>query len=388
MPFPRLPVRRTIGALLMLLLAAVAVGVYAYRNVAVWAFFQIRLPGKLTATQGILKRDLQDADFKTLATGLKVPWAMGFLPDGSILVTERPGMLKRLAPDGAPIDVSGLQGVASSGEGGLLGLAVHPQFGDNHWIYLYETVRAPDGLRNQVMRYKLEHDALTEPSTILQDIPAASEHDGGALGFGPDGKLYVATGDAGQGTLAQDLHSLAGKILRLNQDGSVPSDNPFGTAVWSYGHRNVEGLAWDGLGRLWATEHGRSGLQTGLDEVNLIEAGANYGWPNIEGDEASDGMRVAAVHSGPTEPWAPAGIAVLGQSLLFGGLRGEALYQAKTNVSPMPVLAHFESEFGRIRAVAVGPDRMLYLTTSNTDGRGLPRPGDDQLVRVNPRLFQ
>jgi glucose/arabinose dehydrogenase len=154
--------------------------------------------------------------------------------------------------------------------------------------------------------------------------------------------------------------------------------------IWSYGHRNVEGLAWDGQGKMWATEHGRSGLQTGLDELNLIEPGINYGWPMIEGDATSDGMRVAAVHSGPTEPWAPAGIASYGGSLYFGGLRGESLYQALLGLAPLTVKSHFEHEFGRIRAVAVGPDHQLYFTTSNTDGRGLPRSGDDQVVRINP----
>jgi len=239
-----------------------------------------------------------------------------------------------------------------------------------------------------VVRYRLEGDALSGRTTIVQNIPAASEHDGGALAFGPDGRLYVGTGDADDGPSAQDLNSLGGKVLRVNDDASVPSGNPFDTLVWSYGHRNIEGLAWDGKGRLWATEHGRSGLRTGFDELNLIEGGVNYGWPTVEGDETNDGMRKAAVHSGPTEPWAPAGIASFDQSLFFGGLRGEALYQAQTGVSPIQVLAHFESDFGRIRALAVGPDRQIYLSTSNTDGRGLPRPGDDRIVRVSPRKFQ
>lgn len=387
MALPRPSVRRVIGGLfLALLVAGCALG-YFYRNAVIWAFFQIRLPGKIVAAQGIQKKDLLPDDFKVMATGLRVPWAMGFLPDGSLLVTERPGTLKRITPDGSVKDIAGPAGTRQVGEGGLLGLAVHPHFDQNRWIYVYQTTDTPAGLRNRVMRYRFENDALTEPTTIIQNIPAAAEHDGGALAFGPDGRLYIGTGDAGQDSLAQDLGSLAGKVLRVNDDASIPSTNPFGTPVWSYGHRNIEGLAFDGKGRLWATEHGRSGLQTGLDELNLIEGGANYGWPTIEGDEVSNGLRTAAIHSGPTEPWAPAGVVSFGQGLLFGGLRGEALYQAKIEASPITVLAHFEGDFGRIRTVTVGPDRMVYIATSNTDGRGLPRPGDDRIIRVNPRKF-
>lgn len=387
MAHPRPSVRRVIGGIFVLLLVTGAAAGYAYRNLVIWAYFQIRLPGKIVAVQGVMRKDMQSDDFKVIATGLKVPWGMRFLPDGSLLVTERQGTLKRIAPDGAVRQVSGLAGTRQVGEGGLLGLAIHPHFDQNHWIYVYQTTDTPAGLRNRVLRYRFENDALTEPTTIVQNIPASAEHDGGALAFGPDGRLYIGTGDAGQDSSAQDLGALAGKILRLNDDASIPSTNPFGTPVWSYGHRNVEGLAFDGKGRLWATEHGRSGLQTGLDELNLVEAGADYGWPTIEGDETSPGLRPAAIHSGPTEPWAPAGIASFDQSVLFGGLRGEALYQAKVDTTPIQVLSHFEGDFGRIRAVAVGPDRMLYLATSNTDGRGLPRPGDDRIIRVNPGKF-
>ncbi len=370
-----------------LLAAACAIG-YLHRNLLVWAFFQVRFPGKAVARQGLLASDL-GGGVRVLASGLDAPWAIGFLPDDSVLVTERRGALKRIGQDGVVHDVTGLEGTKAVGEGGLLGLAIHPRFSENRWIYLYQTAQAPDGLQNRVMRYRLKDDALSEATTVVQGIPASSEHDGGALAFGPDGRLYIGTGDAGNAPSAQDLGSLAGKILRVNDDGSVPSGNPFGTPVWSYGHRNVQGLARDSLNRLWATEHGRSGLlRTGLDELNLIEAGANYGWPVIEGDETADGLRTAAVHSGSSEPWAPAGSAVAGGNLFFGGLRGEALYQAKIGATPIPVLANFEGEFGRIRAVAAGPDGKLYFTTSNTDGRGLPRPDDDRLIRIEAARFQ
>lgn len=384
MALTRPSLRRVLGFIAIFLLLAGLAAAYAYRNVVVWALFQIRLPGAIVAEQGILKKDLQASDIKVIATGLKVPWSLAFLPDGSILVTERSGALKRIASDGTLNEVKGLDETTEVGEGGLLGLAIHPHFEENHWIYLYQTSGASGAPVNRVMRYRLVNDALSERTTIVQNIPAAAEHDGGALTFGPDGRLYIGTGDAGNGSAAQDLGSLAGKVLRVSDDGSIPIGNPYETLVWSYGHRNVEGLVWDEHGSLWATEHGRSGLQTGFDELNQIEKGINFGWPMIEGDGTADGMHTAAVHSGPTEPWAPAGIAYVQGSLFFGGLRGESLYQGMIGLAEIPVKSHFEHDFGRIRAVAVGPDHQLYFTTSNTDGRGLPRPGDDQVIRINP----
>lgn len=211
-------------------------------------------------------------------------------------------------------------------------------------------------------------------------------HDGGRIAFGPDGFLYITTGDASQSRLAQDIRSLAGKILRIRDDGSVPSDNPFGNAVWSYGHRNPQGLAWDDRGRLWATEHGRSIPFSGYDELNLIEKGGNYGWPDIQGDRAKPDMERPIIHSGPSTTWAPAGAAFLNGSIFFGGLKGTALYQAKiTGERNIALTKHFEKAYGRIRAVVKGPDDMLYISTSNTDGRGEARPGDDNIIRINPR---
>jgi len=375
----------------LLIVAAVAIGGYALFANRERVYYQVESvlpPGDSDAVQGILKEDLTVEDFKTIATNLEIPWDIAFLPGGDMLVTERPGRLKRIGKDGAITEITGVADVRRSGEGGLLGVAVHPKFDENGWIYLYQTITSGNSAKNRVDRYRLEGSALVERTTIIQNIPGAIYHDGGELVFGADGKLYVTTGDAGQGALAQDLKSLAGKILRLNDDGTIPEGNPFGTAVWTYGHRNPQGLAWDGQGRLWATEHGRSGVQSGLDELNLIEAGKNYGWPNFEGDEVGEGMTKPIVHSGPTYTWAPAGMAFHAGSMFFGGLRGESLYQAKIGESPVKVLLHFEKEYGRIRAVVKGPDDMLYFTTSNRDGRGSPKPGDDKIVRVNPRLFQ
>ncbi|HJV32777.1 MAG TPA: PQQ-dependent sugar dehydrogenase [Patescibacteria group bacterium] len=370
------------------LVAAVGYGIWAERGLIFYAAESVLPEGKSQVVQGVMRLDMQESDFKTVATGLEVPWDIAFLPDGDLLVTERPGRLKRIAPDGAVTEIKGVDDVREGGEGGLLGVAVHPRFATTGWIYLYRTVTSGGAAKNRVDRYRLDGDALVERSTIIQNIPGAVYHDGGELVFGGDDKLYVTTGDATQGVLAQDPKSLAGKILRLNDDGTIPSDNPFGNAVWSYGHRNPQGLAWDAQGRLWATEHGRSGVQSGYDELNLIEPGKNYGWPDIEGDEAGVGMRTPVVNSGATDTWAPAGMAFYNGSLIFGGLRGEALYQARIGTSPVAVISHFEREYGRIRAVVMGPDRMLYFTTSNRDGRGLPKTGDDKIVRVNPRLFQ
>lgn len=373
-------------ALAAILLAAGAL--YASRVRIFYAVDSVLPEGESAVVQGVLRGDMQENDFKTIATGLEVPWDIAFLPGGDLLVTERPGRLKRIAADGGVTDIAGLDDVRSSGEGGLLGVAVHPGFSANGWVYLYRTVTADGSAKNRVDRYRLEGDALVERTTIIQNIPGALYHDGGEIVFGSDGKLYVTTGDASQSALAQDLKSLAGKILRLNDDGTIPGDNPFGTAVWTYGHRNPQGLAWDAQGRLWATEHGRSGVRSGFDELNLIEAGKNYGWPEIQGDETGVGMRTPAAHSGSSDTWAPAGMAAHGGSMLFGGLRGEALYQARLGDSPVTVISHFEKEYGRIRAVVKGPDGMIYFATSNRDGRGVPKQGDDKIVRVSPRLFQ
>jgi glucose/arabinose dehydrogenase len=375
----------------LLLIAVLAVSGYAlYVNrERVWYKASSVLPeGDNDAEQGVLTQDMKVEDFKTIATGLEIPWDIAFLPSGDLLVTERPGRLKRILPDGQVTEITGVADTRHSGEGGLLGVAVHPKFADNGWIYLYQTITSGNTAKNRVDRYRLDGDTLVDRTTILQNIPGAIYHDGGEVVFGPDGKLYVSTGDATESALSQDLKSLSGKILRLNDDGTIPGDNPFGTAVWSYGHRNPQGLAWDGQGHLWATEHGRSGVLSGLDELNMIEPGKNYGWPVIQGEQETEGMLKPVVNSGPDYTWAPSGMAYKDGSLFFGGLRGESLYEAKLHEAPVKVLAHFEKEYGRIRAVVLGPDKMLYFTTSNRDGRGDVRKDDDKIIRVNPVLFQ
>lgn len=324
-------------------------------------------------------------DIEVIATNLEIPWEIGWLPDGSMLVTERPGRLLRISTGRQVIPIDGVQHV---GEGGLLGLALHPRFSENNFLYLYLTTRASQGLINRVERYRLINDQLTDKTTIIDNIPGAQFHDGGRIAFGPDGLLYITTGDAGQSSNAQDKNSLAGKILRLKDDGSIPSDNPFGNAVYSWGHRNPQGLAWNQAGQLWATEHGRSGIRSGLDELNLIEPGKNYGWPTIEGDEEQAGLESPKLHSGSNLTWAPAGAVFLQNNLLFAGLRGEALYQARIENNQVKNLTtHFAEQFGRLRVVKLGSDGFIYLATSNRDGRGSIQEGDDKIIRLNPEVL-
>jgi aldose sugar dehydrogenase len=338
--------------------------------------------------RGLGAGDAGSEAVQIVAEHLNIPWAIAFLPTGDMLVTERTGMLLRLA-SGERKNIP-VEGVRHIGEGGLLGMALHPDFAQNQWLYLYRTSATDGGVANRIERYRFIDDELTEKTVILSGIPGAKYHDGGFLGFGPDGLLYITTGDAGVPSLAQDIHSLAGKILRIHDDGSVPEENPFGNAVYSYGHRNSQGLTWDNEGRLWSTEHGRSGLLSGLDELNLIKKGGNYGWPEIQGGESKVGMVNPVLHSGPNTTWAPASAAFLNGSIFFGGLRGESLYEAMLPVADQSVKlkAYFVGEFGRIRAAVRGPDGMLYLSTSNTDGRGRPAPGDDRILRVDPERIQ
>lgn len=316
-----------------------------------------------------------------IAEDLEIPWEVAFLPDGDILVTERSGSLLKIGDNKTVIEV---EGVKHTGEGGLLGMVLHPDFEDNSYIYLYLTTEAGGQTINRVERYVFNGDSLSDKTVILDNIPGASYHDGGRMEFGPDGYLYVTTGDAGNEDSAQDTTSLAGSILRLNDDGTIPEDNPFGNEIYSYGHRNPQGLAWDDQGRLWATEHGRSGALSGFDELNLIEMGKNYGWPVIQGDETMDGMVTPAAHSGATTTWAPAGLEFVDGKLYFAGLRGSTLYTANINEDgSVKIGQDSRIRYGRLRAVRLGPDGYLYVTTSNTDGRGNPRDGDDKLIKVN-----
>jgi glucose/arabinose dehydrogenase len=235
---------------------------------------------------------------------------------------------------------------------------------------------------NRVVRMTYSNGALGEPQTILDGIPTAAHHNGGRLAFGPDGDLYVGTGDAEVRPRAQDKSSLGGKILRIEPDGSIPSDNPFsGSPVWSYGHRNVQGLAFDSRGQLWATEFG----QDTWDELNRIDKGRNYGWPIEEGRGTDKRFRNPYVQW-RTDDASPSGLAYLDSSLWAGALRGGRLWQVPLrNGTPQQPRDFFVGEFGRMRTVVVAPDRNLWVTTSNRDGRGSPKPGDDKILEIAPR---
>lgn len=320
-----------------------------------------------------------------LAENLTIPWDLVFLPDGDMLVSERPGTLLRIDPQDGEVDSIPIEGVAHRGEGGLLGVELHPDFSENSYVYLYRTTTESGAITNEVLRYRFVGGALEDATRIISGIPGAPYHDGGRMAFGPDGHLYIATGDAGTPSLAQDTSSLAGKILRVAADGSIPENNPFGNAVYSYGHRNPQGLTWDMDGDLYATEHGRSGVRSGYDELNLIEMGGNYGWPESQGDTVMEGTIAPLIHSGPSTTWAPASAQFFEGSVYFGGLRGATLYEAVLDGTQVIELQeHFSDEFGRIRSVVLGPDGALYLTTSNRDGRGDPVLSDDRIIRIDP----
>lgn len=341
----------------------------------------------------------------TLCEGLDVPWGMDLLPSGDLLITERPGQVTWInATDGSKKTILE-RSVLNRGEGGLLGLAVHPEFENNGWVYLYETSR--DG--NRIVRLRAEPRTLkagqaperfTEERS-LDNIPHARFHDGGILRFGPDGLLYAGTGDARQPELASDTSLDAGKILRMTAELEPAPGNPFPDhgrgLVYSMGHRNVQGLAWDAEGGLWAAEHGPSGEINGWcchDELNRIRPGAHYGWPHVIGDQTKQGTIPPYRHSG-SDTWAPGGCAVLGPawggyagSVVVAGLRGNALYRfagSGSGTASSDGQAWFKDRYGRLRNVLVAADgQALYLTTSNRDGRGRPREGDDRILVLRP----
>lgn len=350
---------------------------------------------------------VQNESIVTIAENLSVPWGIAFLPNGNILLTERTGSLLELSEGGEILERINVD-AAQQGESGLLGVTLHPEFSQNQWLYLFRTTSVQGGLENEVIRYRYESGELSEPEVILGEISGAMYHDGGRMAFGPDGYLFILTGDATNPDLAQRTDNLEGKVLRVRDDGSIPEDNPFGNAVYSYGHRNPQGLAWNASGQLFITEHGRSGVRSGLDEINLIQSGRNYGWPYLEGDETCDRDGIynpewpggdvcngvpPLQHSGPDITWAPASAAVVGNSLFYGGLRGQALYEAEivntgTELQVGNIQTHFKNEYGRIRSVAVSPSgEYLFITTSNTDGRGNPSAQDDILLRVPVLVF-
>ena len=328
-------------------------------------------PGAQVVITSTAKASAPPGEPRDVVTGLAVPWAIAFLPGGDALVTERDsGRLLRVGASGSVTEVGRIEGVAAGGEGGLMGVAVQ---GDR--VFLYLTAESD----NRIVGYRLAGARLTGRRVLVTGIPKAGIHNGGRLAFGPDGFLYASTGDSGSGELAQDRGSLGGKILRMTVEGRPAPGNPFATLVYSLGHRNVQGLAWDGKGRMYASEFG----QNAFDELNRIRPGANYGWPLFEG-VAHDSRYTDPIVTWRTDDASPSGLAYAGGSLWVAALRGRRLCQIPLNPDGTPGAPEprFQNVYGRLRALAAAPDGTLWLGTSNRDGRGDPQRGDDRILSV------
>lgn len=308
-----------------------------------------------------------------LAENLDTPWAMDFLPNETIIFTERNGKVSLLEKNGK-IEQVGNISVSQVSESGLLGIAVDPDFNQNRYVYIYYT---HDGGINRISRFKLNEN-LTNEQILLDNIPGGAIHNGGRLKFGPEGKLYATTGDAGNSNLAQNINSTGGKILRLNPDGSVPSDNPFGNYVYSYGSRDPQGIAWNPYnGILYESEHGASRN----DEINIITKGGNYGWPIVEGDKNDTGY-ISPLRVYTDFTLAPSGIGFYQNRLFVTGLRGNQLRVLNLSEDGKTITSESEifTNIGRIRDVVIH-NGYIYICTSNKDGRGTPLQGDDKIIR-------
>lgn len=337
-----------------------------------------------------------------VATGLDTPWDLQWGPDGQLWVAERGGRISRVHPTTGARTTAGMLTVTESGESGLLGIVFHPDVAQQPWLYAMHSYSAGGGIRNRLVRMRVTGGTLGSPEPLLQDIPGATIHDGSRLAIGPDRLLYVTTGDAGNGALAQDRTSLAGKVLRLTLDGAPAPGNPFASAVWTYGHRNAQGLAFHPrTGVAYASEHGPGDN----DEVNLLRAGGNHGWPTVrglcDGDAGAD-ERPFCLANAVVEPlttWtptiAPAGLAVYDAalipqwrgSLLVASLKDATLHRLTLSADGTRITAReplYRGTYGRLRAVLVAPDGRVYVSTSNRDGRGSPRADDDRILRIEP----
>jgi glucose/arabinose dehydrogenase len=333
-------------------------------------------PSPSTETSSAPTRSARPEVIGTIAKDLEVPWGIAFLPDKSALVTERDtGRVLQIR--GRKVTEVGKVAEAGDGEAGLLGVAVSPSFERDRRVFFYATASSD----NRVLRTTFQNGKLGALRPILTGIPRAGNHDGGRMIFGPDGWLYVSTGEAGQPELAQDMSSLGGKILRIGQDGKPAEGNPDPSSpIWTSGHRNVQGLAFDHEANLWASEFG----QDTWDELNLIKRGGNYGWPEVEGKGGTGGLTDPQVQW-RTDDASPSGLAFLDGRLWLGALHGERLWRIDVNGQKASnEKAFFVGRYGRMRTVVAAPDGNLWVTTSNRDGRGDPVAGDDRILLVRP----
>ena len=347
----------------------------------------------LPITDTITTADGARVGVQVLLTNLQIPWSLAFAPDGRLFFTERVGRV-RIVQNGQLLAEPAFTftDVFSGSESGALGLALHPNFSQNHLVYVVYTATRSDGAHvNRLVRFRESNNTLGEAAVLVDNIPSFTIHAGSRIRFGPDGKLYVSTGDAGNPNLSQTLSSLAGKILRLNDDGTTPSDNPFGSPVWTWGHRHPQGIDWHpATGQMWATEHGA----THRDELNLIVKGNNYGWPVIQADETRPDMITPVLFYIPAI--APSGLSFYSSTripqfranIFFTALGGRHLHRVRLDPSDATRVAAterlYEGVFGRIRDVITGPDGALYFCTSNRDGRTSPAASDDRIARIVP----
>ncbi|MCP3027424.1 sorbosone dehydrogenase family protein [Halobacillus sp. A5] len=315
--------------------------------------------------------------FIEVASGLESPWDIEE-DDGLIYISEREGTIARVSSDNQiqRQSLSTDKEITQIGEGGLLGLKLDPDFENNQTAFAYHTYEEEGEINNRVVQIRYDGEGWREERALLEDIPGSNFHNGGRIEIGPDENLYITTGDAQNEQLAQDEDNLAGKILRMDVEGNVPADNPFEDSyVYSYGHRNPQGMGWNEDGQLFATEHG----PTNHDEVNQIEAGSNYGWPEIVGDEAKEGMETPLFQTG-SDTWAPSGMVVVDDQIYAASLNGQALKRINLDGSNPE---NVTEEYGRLRDVEV-IDGEIYFISNNTDGRGSPEDQDDQLIRLKP----
>lgn len=369
-----------------LLLLAVLIGFFTFGYVALYKKSD---PTASKTDKPYTKENSYTWETEVLLTGLEIPWDVAVLPDETLLITERTGKVKHWDKKNQPTTVAEIP-VAIVSESGLTGVAIHPKFESNAYVYLYYTYRSGGELKNKVVRYVFKNGALSEDKTILNNLTGGQIHNGGRLRFGPDEKLYVLTGDAARPELAQRSDRLEGKVLRMNDDGTTPDDNPTkGSLVYSLGHRNPQGITWHTLTEeLIETEHGESAY----DEVNIIEPTKNYGWPTARKGDLDHQSFVAPLLSSNTETWAPSGVDFAGLKIwdlrnvaMFAGLRGQKLQLIE--IQDKKILRHetiIDGTYGRLRAVTARGDGAFYVTTSNRDGRTKPTEQDDRLLLVKP----